>query len=132
MTNLSASSPTLLLALNGLELTNHFASLLRGAGYGVLPVDGPEDAGRRITEGSVDLALLDVDWGADTIARLAECARRSERPCPVAVVVGWWDARTAEVAPQADLLIYKPPTQRQLLGSIRLLMDAPQRERLPA
>lgn len=128
----TSSTPMLLLALESAELTGHFSALLRNAGYGVLPAAGPSDALRLLRAGVADLALLDVEWGAATVAALAESARTAARPCPVAVVVGWWDIRTGEVVGAADVLVYKPPTQRQLLSAIQPLLTAPLQERLPA
>lgn len=125
-------SPTLLLALGSQELTAHISEMLQNAGFGVVPASCPDDAQRILAEGVADMALLDVEWGTTTVERLAQAAHGGEHPCQVAVVVGWWDARTGEVLRAADTLVYKPPTQRQLLGAIQPLLDGPTLVRLPA
>jgi DNA-binding NtrC family response regulator len=120
-----ATGPKVLLALENDQLTDHFGALLRSSGYDAASVGCPEEARHLLDSGTVDLALIDVDWGAPTVAQLAEHAHQGFRPCPVAVVVGWWDARTGEVARCGDALVYKPPTQRQLVSSVRLLLESP-------
>ena len=127
-----SSSPTLLLALENQELTDHFSMMLQSAGFSVLPASGPAEAERILAAGIADLALVDVEWGTATVEQLAQVARSGEHPCQVAVVVGWWDARVSEVLGAADTLVYKPPTQRQLLGAIQPLLDRPALVRLPA
>ena len=108
----------LLLVLRGSAMTEHFASLLRNAGYPVVQAASPAEAQLILSRHPVRLALVDVEWGRAQVVDLAEAKRQQEQPCPVGVVVGWWDERVAEVYHTADFLVYKPPTERQLLSAV--------------
>ncbi|MBI4499460.1 MAG: hypothetical protein HY689_16355 [Chloroflexi bacterium] len=109
---------TLLVVLQDDWLAQHFMALLRHAGYAVLPAVSPDDACGVLARQDVSLALVDVAWGPGEVAQVAEAARRAPRPCPVGVIVGWWDERVSEVYHMTDLLVYKPPTERQLLAAV--------------
>jgi DNA-binding NtrC family response regulator len=113
----------LLLVAEDSALAGALQSLLRDAGYEVVLATNPAAAQRLLREGAVDLALLDANWGAATVARLAEQAHTAAPPCPVGVMAGWWDSRAHDAAPWADALIYTPPTERQVFESLQDLLE---------
>lgn len=113
----SALAP-LLIVLRDDGIGDHFAALLQRTGYPVVQAASPEEACDYLARQEVSLALVDIDWGNSSVFRIAEAARGLVRPCPVGVVVGWWDERVADVYRTADLLVYKPPTERQLLAAV--------------
>lgn len=117
------NGPAVLLVIRSHDLAESFSWLLRAAGYRVLLADSPDEARRLLAADGPDVMLVDIDWGPERIAALtaASHARRGG-PCRMAAVVGWWDARAGEAAAQADALVYKPPTERQVLAAVEDLL----------
>ncbi|MBI4498907.1 MAG: hypothetical protein HY689_13525 [Chloroflexi bacterium] len=82
-----------------------------------------EDAGLAyLSLTNYDTVIIDVDLGYQVVRDLATRLRRDHPGSNVAIMVGWWDARAADMRAYSDLLIYKPvhPQQlREVLGYTR-------------
>lgn len=116
--------PTALLVVRSLPLADAFTGILRASGFDVLLASSPAEARDVLARDQLDLLMVDIDWGAACIATLAEAARaRLGQPCGVVAVVGWWDARVADIAGHADALVYKPPTERQVQATLDHVME---------
>lgn len=107
-----------LVALQADRMADDFTTLLRDAGYAVVQAVSLDEACDLIARQEVGLALIDIEWGQAGVTRVTEAAHTRSRPCPVGVVVGWWDDRVGDVYRMADLLVYNPPNERQLLTAV--------------
>jgi DNA-binding response OmpR family regulator len=114
---------TVLVVVRDPALSASFTYLLEAAGLHVVQAASPMAARSLLVQDQPDLMLLDMDWGPDWVCALTNAAAtQAGRGCAVAVVVGWWDARAGEATRHGDALVYKPPTERQVLAVVEQLL----------
>jgi DNA-binding response OmpR family regulator len=89
-------------------------------GYRVAEAPTVADAEKALSEGGVDLILLDVHVGADDGVELMRSLRKRDHGTPVVLFTGsaLLDARTIA---EADGVVPKPFHLEQLLGVVRSL-----------
>ena len=96
-------------------------------GYCVLEAESLGDARRFLSEGAVDVALLDVHVGAENGLELADELRRDRPEVGVALLTGSFDV-TPAARSRVDAVLPKPFSLDQLSATVGWLA---MRERAP-
>lgn len=74
-----------------------------------------EEAGlAHLAIAAYDTVFIDVDLGYPAVAALVSRVRRDHPGVHIAILVGWWDAREADVRTYGEVVVYKPVHAQQL------------------
>lgn len=100
---------------------------LHDLGWPAALADGADLGLSYLESGNFDLVIIDVDMGYPVVDALVRGLRTRHPASRVAIMLGWWDCRDADMQPLSDLVIYKPVHPDQLRQA---LLSIPTLERL--
>ncbi len=93
--------------------------LLTECGWSVTVAGGRDHLQELLEGGAFDLVMLDIEVGYPAVEAAAWTLRTRAPETRLAILLGWWDNRAADMRQWSDLFVYKPVHPDQLRQTLR-------------